>query len=111
MKSFDDVTKLGKEGMDAAMESLAASSKGMQTLAAEYADYARKSFEQGSGTVEKLIEARSFDRAYEVQSEFFRSAYEGFVAQASKFGEMYTDVAKQAYKPIETYVSKVTPAL
>ena len=39
-----------------------------------------------------------------------KSAYEGFVAQATKMGELYVDLAKEAYKPYEGYLSKLTPA-
>jgi hypothetical protein len=109
MKNFDDMQKLGKEGVDAAMQSFAATSKGMQVLATEYADYARKSFEQGSSAVEKLIDARTPERVFEVQSEFVKNAYENFVAQASKLGELYAGVAKQSYKPLEAYATKVAP--
>jgi Pyridine nucleotide-disulphide oxidoreductase, dimerisation domain len=35
-------------------------------------------------------------------SEFIlRTAYEGFVAHATKIGELYADLAKELYKPIE----------
>ncbi|MBX6427092.1 MAG: phasin family protein [Variibacter sp.] len=109
IKTFDDIQKLSKEGIDAAMESFAAASKGAQTVVAEFADFARKSFEQSTSALEKLIDARTLDRAFEVQAEFARSAYEGFVTQTTKFGEIYADIAKQAYKPLESYLAKVTP--
>jgi hypothetical protein len=109
MKSFDEFQNLGKEGVDAAAQSFAATSQGMQKLAGEYADYVRKSFEHGTHAVEKLMQARSPERAFEVQSEFLTGAYETFMAQASKFGELYADVARQSYKPIESYVAKVSP--
>lgn len=109
MKNLDDMQAMSKEGADAAMESFAAASKGMQAVASECADYARRSFEQGTSAVEKLIDARTLDRAFEVQSEYARNAYEGFVAQAAKLGALYAEVAKQSYKPIEGYVAKVTP--
>jgi hypothetical protein len=109
MKNFDEMQKLGKEGMDATMQSFAAASKGAQVVATEWADYARKSFEQGTTTIEKLIDARTPDRAFEVQAEYAKNAYESFVSQATKVGELYADVAKQAYKPFESYATKVAP--
>jgi hypothetical protein len=44
---------------------------------------------------------RSLDKAIEVQSEYARMAYEGYVAHASKLGELYTNLAKEAFKPYE----------
>jgi phasin family protein len=109
MKSFDDFQKFGKDGVDATMESLSAASKGFQALAVESAEYARKSFEDSTAAVEKLFGARTLERAIEVQSDYAKTAYEGFVAQATKLGEIYADIAKQSYKPIEGYATKFNP--
>jgi hypothetical protein len=109
MTNFDEFQKYGKDGVDAAMQSFAAASKGTQTIATEVADYARTSFEQGSAAVEKLLGARTLEHAIEVQSDFAKTAYEGFVAQATKLGQIYADLAKLSYKPIESYATKVVP--
>ena len=36
-----------------------------------------------------------------------KSAYESFVAQATKFGEIYTSIAKEAFKPVETRAARI----
>jgi hypothetical protein len=110
VKSIEDVQKLGKDNMEAAMNSLGAVSKGLQAIAVEAADYSKKSFEQVAATAEKLVGAKSLEKAVEVQSEFVKSAYEGFVSQAARFGELYADLAQLTYKPFEGYVSKVANA-
>jgi|GEM_PF-1774041 len=60
--------------------------------------------------VEKLLSAKSLDDAVQIQSEYFKSAYEGFVAQATKIGELYTNLAKEALKPVESVFAKVQGA-
>jgi len=37
-----------------------------------------------------------------------KSTYEGFVAEATKLGELYADLAKESYKPFESYLAKAT---
>jgi hypothetical protein len=106
IKNFDDLQALGKDGVDATMKSFNAASKGAQALAIELADYTRKSFEQNTAALEKLLGARTLERAVEVQTEYARAAYEGFVAQATRIGELYADVAKETYKPFEGYFTK-----
>jgi hypothetical protein len=32
------------------------------------------------------------------------------VAEATKIGELYVDLAKEAYKPFEAYMAKAAPA-
>ena len=48
IKNFDDMQKLGKDNVDATMKSFGAISKASQTIAAELADYSKKSFEDGT---------------------------------------------------------------
>ena len=110
LKNFEDIQKLGKDNVDVAMQQFGTVSKGWQAIAAEFADYSKKNFENGSAALEKLIGAKSLDKAIEVQSEYVKTAYEGFVAQSTKFGELYTDLAKETYKPLEGFIAKVAPA-
>ncbi len=41
-----------------------------------------------------------------MQTEYAKTAYEGFVAKASKIGELYADLAKETYKPFEALMGK-----
>jgi hypothetical protein len=110
LKNFEDFQKLGKENVDVAMKQFGSVSKGWQAIAAEYADYSKKSFEEGSAALEKLFSAKSLEKAMEIQSDYVKLAYEGFVAEATKLGGLYTDLAKETYKPFEGVMAKVTPA-
>jgi hypothetical protein len=109
LKNFEEMQKYGKDHMDTTMKAWGQVSKGVQAIAAETADYSKKSFEEGSAALEKLLGAKSFEKAVEIQTTYAKIAYEGFVAQATKLGELYADLAKETYKPFETFVSKTTP--
>ena len=110
LKNFEDFQKLGKENVDTCMKQFGTVSKGWQAIATEVADYSKKSFEHGTATLESLLGAKSLEKAIEIQSDYVKTAYEGFVAQSSKLGELYTDLAKETYKPLEGILAKVTPA-
>lgn len=105
-QSFEDTTKVGKEFMDSGLKSFASLSKSMQTLASETGEYSKKSWETNSATMEKLLSAKSLDKAVEIQTDFAKQAYEGFVSQAAKMGEIYAEMARDAYKPFESAVAK-----
>jgi phasin family protein len=107
VRNIDDVQKLSKDNMDATLKSFGAVSKSLQAITVEIADYSKKVFEQTAAATEKLIGAKSLDKAIEVQTDYAKTAYEGFVAEASRLGELYTDLAKEAYKPFETHFGKV----
>ena len=108
-KTFEDFQKFSKDSVDAGMSAFGALSKGVQAIAVESVDYSKKAFEDGSAAIEKLFGAKSVEKAVEIQQEYVKGAYEGFVAQATKIGELYVDLAKEAYKPYEGYLAKVTP--
>lgn len=51
---------------------------------------------------------KSLEKALEVQSEYLKSSYETFVAESQTIAALYTDLAKQGFKPIEGLASKFT---
>jgi phasin family protein len=104
----EEMQKLGKDSMETAMASFGALSKSAQAIAVEIADYSKKSVEGSTAAWEKLMGAKSLETAMAVQSEYLKSSYEGFVAEAAKLGELYVDLAKEAYKPLEGAIAKAT---
>ena len=106
-KEFDDVQNYGKEQFGAAAAATTCFAKTLQTIATETADYSKKALEHNSAFMEKLLGAKSYDTAIQIQSEYWKTSYAGFVAQATKIGELYSSLAKEAFKPVETAVNKV----
>jgi hypothetical protein len=106
VKDFAELQAAGKESVETAMKSAETMSKGAQAIAVEVADYSKKAFEDGTAALEKLFGVKSLEKAIELQSEYAKSSYEGFVAKATKIGELYTDLAKEGYKPFEAMMAK-----
>ncbi len=106
VNTFDDAQKFGRENMDLTLKSFGSVSKGLQAIAVEVADYSKKAFEDNSALFEKIVGAKSVDKAIEVQSQFVKSAYETYLARMTKIGELYADMAKESYKPIESAFAK-----
>lgn len=107
-ENFENLQKIGKDNVDVALKSFGAASKGIQAIASEVAEFQKKSFEEGSVALEKLLGAKTLDKAFEAQTEYYKAAYEGFVSKATKIGEIYADIAKESYKPFEGAVAKAT---
>ena len=98
--------RLSKEGFDAAVRSFAEMNKGLQAVTAEMTDYSKRAFEDGCRAWEQLVGAKSFERAFEIQSQYAKNAYDSYIAEVSKLGEMYASLARNAYKPVEQAVAK-----
>ena len=106
LKGFEEFQKVGKDGFDAAVKSFGEMNKGFQAIAAEVTDYSKKAFEDGTRAFEQLIGAKSVEQAVEIQSTYAKKAYDTYIAEMSKLGEMYVGLAKDAYKPVEAALSK-----
>jgi len=105
--SFEDFQKFSKQQLEAVNTATATVAKGLQEIAAESSDYSKKAFVASSAVVEKLLGAKSVESAIQIQTEYAKSAYEGFVAQASKVNEIFVKLASEAFKPVETALAKV----
>jgi phasin family protein len=110
MIKVEDIQSYGKEHMETVVASATTVQNGLQAIASAYGDYTKRSFEDTKSFVEKLSGVKSLDKAIEVQTEFAKSAYETFVTESQKIAGLYTDLAKQAYKPVEGLIAKLTPA-
>jgi phasin family protein len=110
MIKVEHIQSYGKEHMETVVASATTVQNGLQAIASAYGDYTKKSFEDTKSFVEKLSGVKSLDKAIEVQTEFAKSAYETFVTESQKIAGLYTDLAKQAYKPVEGLIAKFTPA-
>jgi phasin family protein len=109
MMKLDDMQKTTHESVDATARSFEGATKATQAIAAEVADYTRRSFEDGAQTMEKLLRAKSPDKAFEVQTEYAKAAYEGYVSYATRLGQLYGDLGKEAFKSYQDFASKLTP--
>ena len=107
INAFEDIQKFGKENLDTAVKAFGVQQKGVQAIALEVADYSKKAVEAGSAQFEKLAGVKTLDKAIELQTDFAKSAYEGYVAHATKVGELFTELAKEAAKPLEGFIAKV----
>ena len=110
MFKVEDFQNYGKDHFENVVASATTVQNGLSAIATAYGDYAKRSYEDTKSFVEKLSGVKSLDKALEAQTDFARAAYETFVAESQKIAGLYNDLAKQAFKPVETIVAKFTPA-
>jgi hypothetical protein len=63
IKNIEDMQKLGQSNVDSAMRMFDEWNRNWQAIAAEMGDYTKRSFEEGSATLEKLMGNRRGTRA------------------------------------------------
>jgi hypothetical protein len=96
---FPRISETGTNAFEAAIAATASSTKGLQAITTEMTDYSKKSFEKSRAHFEKLIGVKNINEAIQLQSDFAKSAYEDFVAEAAKIGGLYSDLAREAFTP------------
>jgi hypothetical protein len=107
-KAGEQFQKVGKDSFDVAVRSLGEVNKGLQAIAAEVTDYSKNALEDNMRAYEQLLRAKSLEQAIEIQSQFTKKAYDTYMAEMSKLGEMYVGLARNVYKPVESILSKKT---
>lgn len=110
-KATQDFQKLGKDNYEAVVKSYGQMNKGFQDIGTSFTDYTKQAFADATATFEKLVGAKSLEHAIEIQSQYAKTAYETWMAEMTKIGEMYASVARDAYKPVEKAVAKTTASV
>ena len=81
----------------------------LQTIAAAYGDFTRRSLEETRSFVERLSGAGSLDKAMQLQTEFARQAYKTFVEEAQKIRGLHSELAKTELGAAERPREQVDP--
>ena len=89
------------------MTDFASVQKHLTAITSAQTDFAKSSFEANKAYFDKLADAKSPDKFLELTTEYARSAQKTFVTEATKIGELYVDLAKEAYKPFEGAFAKM----
>lgn len=100
ISNISDFQKIGQTNVDTAMKMFGEYNKGWQAIAAEFTDYSKRAFEETTAVFEKLASAKSLEQAIEIQTSFAKRSYDDYMAQMTKIGTMFTNLAKDAYKPV-----------
>jgi hypothetical protein len=104
-KEYDSIQPAGNGQLNGVTPDFASFTTTLQSIFTEGADYTKKSVETRLALVEKLVGAKSLETVIQIQSEYAKTAYANFVAQATKMGELHSNLAKAAFKPAEQAIA------
>ena len=102
---LDNIQHAGNGHLNGVTMDFASFSTTLQAIFTEGADYTKKSVESRLALVEKLLGCKSLETVIQIQSEYAKTAYADFVAQATKMGELHSNLAKAAFKPAEQAIA------
>ncbi len=105
--SFEDFQKLSKQQVETATAVAATLSKGFQEIATEASDYAKHSMSVNAETIERLFGAKTVEAAVQIQTDYAKTAYDAFIAKATKMNEIITKLASETMKPAQNAFAAV----
>ncbi len=99
-KTAAKLAELAKANVEALSESSRIAAKGAKALGKDMLESGREGFEQASGAMKTLANAKSPTEFMQIQSELVRSNFDRAVAQNSKFAERFVKLAGEAIQPL-----------
>ncbi|WP_313539648.1 phasin family protein [Sphingomonas sp.] len=99
-KMVEEANEFAKGNIEALAESGRIAAKGFEHLGQEAADYSRRSFESATAAMKNLASVKSPTDFFKLQSDYMRSAFDSYVAEASKHTEAMIKLAGDAAQPI-----------
>lgn len=104
-KLVEEANDFAKGNVEAFVESGRIAAKGFEGLGQDAAEYSRKSFESATAALKNLATVKSPTDFFKLQSDYFRGAFDSYVAEASKNTEALIKLASDAAQPLSNRVA------
>ena len=101
VKGYDQFWDYGRDTIEAYVKAANAAGKGVETIQNEIYAYSRQSVEESISATKALFGSKSVHEAFEVQSDFVKSAFESYVSEMTKLHEIMFSTTKEALNPIQ----------
>jgi hypothetical protein len=89
-------TGLEAAGFEATSRAVVEFNKGLREIADEMSEYSKRSFEDVFRAWQHFVEARPLRTAMAIQARHAQSAYEAYVAELSRLGELYLGLTRRS---------------
>ncbi|MBV8976333.1 MAG: TIGR01841 family phasin [Alphaproteobacteria bacterium] len=100
-RGYDHVLGYGQETMDAYLKAANAAGKGAETIQNEIFAWSRQSVEDSITAAKAVMASKSVHEAIELQTDFARTAFEGYVNQMTKLGEIMVAATRDSFAPLQ----------
>lgn len=107
---YDDITASSKENVDAFVESMNLSQKGIEAINGEALAYSKQALENGAAAAQAAFGAKNVQELIELNTQYTKSAFDAYLGAATKIGELFTSVAKDASAPLNARVNAAVEA-
>lgn len=107
MGNLEDIQAIGKDNVEAFVQSSKILTKGMEDLTKAFFDLAQNSMEQSVSASQAMMKAKSLKEVTELQNDLAKKSFDQFVAEGTKLSELSIKVANDAAEPLTSRVNEV----
>jgi len=101
LKGYEAFVTYGKDTTEAAMKSATTAGKGIESINSEIYSYSKQSIEESVAATKAVLASKSVHEAFEIQTDYAKSAFEAYVAELSKISELATAASKDSFAPFK----------
>ena len=101
VKGYDQFFGYGRETVEAYVKAANAAGKGAEVLQNEIYAYSKQSMEESVSAARALFGSKSVHEAFEVQTDFVKSAFDSYVSEVTKLSEIMFSATKEALNPLQ----------
>ena len=98
---YDNVVGFSKDTAEAYMKSATVAGKGIESLNSEIVSFSKGAIEESIAAGKAIMGSKSVHEAFELQTEFAKTAFESYVEELTKFNSLFTATAKDAFAPLQ----------
>ena len=99
--SYDSVVGYSKDPAEAYLKSATIAGKGIETLNSELYSYSKDAIEESIAAGKAILGSKSIHEAFELQTDYAKSAFEAYVSELTKFSELVTSTTKSTFAPLQ----------
>jgi phasin family protein len=101
VKNYDHFLGYGKETVEAYVKAANAAGKGAETINGEIYAFSKSSIEESIAATKAVLGSKSIHEAIEVQTDFAKTAFDAYVGQMTKLGQLFTATSKETFAPLQ----------
>jgi phasin family protein len=101
VKGYDQFWDYGRDTVEAYVKAANVAGKGVETLHNEIYAYSKQSVEDSISAAKAIFGSKSVHEAFEMQTDFVKSAFESYVSEVTKLSEILFATTKEAWNPLQ----------
>ncbi len=101
VKGYDQLLGFSKDTVEAYVKAANVAGKGAETLHNEIYGFTKQSIEDSISNAKAVMASKSAHEAFELQTSFAKSAFEAYINNLTKLGELMVATSKESFEPIQ----------